>query len=400
VVLSEIKIPTPVLLKIGELVKHELNVKEHPEEQINNLMKLIQLVGFKDPIVIDKDNTIWAGHGRLEAAYRLDMDLVPCIYLEDLSESQKKLFMYMDNQINESPWVMENVKILLGEIPQIELEEFQVDFNDILGIDITAEEEPIPEVPAEPKSKRGQIYQLGNHRIMCGDTNTDYKKLLGDKKADLLLTDPPYNLAKYMDPHFYETTTAKSLQKLSNTGWDKDFEPLFAEKFNDYMNQDSSVYIFTSHILFGKLVELVKKWAKFDYFCVWCKPNPMPSFMMRYWTHSTELIVFGTHGKHTFNFNKGEHNFNYLLVNKKKDTSHITEKPTELLKEIITHSSNKNHLVLDLFLGSGSTLIACEQTNRICYGMEIDPGYIDVIIQRWENFTGKKAELIKLTKHV
>jgi len=386
-----VKIPSPQMIEVSQLKSHPTNVKDHPESQINNLVKMIEMVGFNYPIMIDDTNTIRGGHGRLLAAKQLGMTEVPCIRLEGMTTEQLDLFIYMDNKINESPWNKENLKLVLKDIPTIELETYDLEWDKIIEPDIIEESNETPEPPLEPKSKLGDIYQLGNHRIMCGDSNKDIQKLLENKKADLLLTDPPYNVGGEMDYEFYKNTHSPAMKKLSQVKWDIDFEPKFAEKLNDYMNEDSFVYIFTSHILFGEMVELVKKWSKYDGFLVWCKTNPMPSLTMRYWTWATELIVFGTHGKHIFNFTKGEHDLNYILESKNNDTVHPTEKPLKLLQNLITHSSNKGQLVLDLFLGSGSTLIACEQTDRICYGMELEPAYVDVVVQRWENFTGKKA---------
>jgi len=399
--LSEIKIPTPILLKIGELVKHELNVKEHPVQQINNLMKLIQMVGFKDPIVIDKDNIIWAGHGRLEAAYRLDMELVPCIYLEDLSESQKKLFMYMDNQINESPWVMDNVKILLGEIPQIELEEFQVDFNDILGITLDENDE-IPDVPAEPKSKLGEVYQMGNHRVICGDcTNKESVSiLLEDSTVDSLQTDPPYGI-EYgnKNAELNKNLGGNRIEKpLANDSTIQDYKK-FAKSFLEIIpfSKYNTIYFWMSNLRSNEILDAVKECQiKYHQTLIWIKNNHVLGRLDHNPKH--ELCFYGWKGQHKFygGFKTDILEYDKPLANK----LHPTMKPPEMIAELIIESTKKDMIVYDPFLGSGSTLIACEQTNRICYGMEIDPGYIDVIITRWQNFTGKKAELIKLSKHV
>lgn len=391
--MDAIKIPIPIMMDIVELKKHKLNVKEHPETQINNLMNLIKMVGFKDPIVIDRDNIIWAGHGRLEAAFRLAMPQVPIIYLEDLSESQKKLFMYMDNQINESPWVMENVKILLGEIPQIELEQFQVDFNDILGITIEEQDE-IPEVPVEPKSKLGDVYQLGNHRVMCGDSTKDLDKLINGVDIDLLLTDPPYGVDY--------TNKSKMLNKLDggnriekDISGDKEIN--YLEFYSDFIKlipfaKVSSMYIFQAHKELKTLLQVFENLQiKLSTILVWNKNNHVLGRNDYQIKH--EFIVYGWKHSHKFygGFQTSVLDFDKPLVN----DLHPTMKPTELLCRLIKNSTKKDMMVYDPFLGSGSTLISCEHTNRVCLGMEIDPSYIDVCVERWENFTGKKAELIK-----
>jgi len=190
----KIKIPTPVNLNINDLILNENNVKEHPKEQIHDLVELIKMVGFKDPVVIDDKNNVWAGHGRLLAAKILEMSTVPCIYLEGLTEDQKKVFMLMDNKVNESPWIKQNIQLIYDSVEPLTFEPFQMDFEK-QGISngIEEETEPIPEPPEEPKSKLGDIYQLGKHRIMCGDSTKDLDKLM-TSKAKIAFTSPPYNI--------------------------------------------------------------------------------------------------------------------------------------------------------------------------------------------------------------
>ena len=187
-----VKIAAPRLIEVTKVKVHPNNVKEHPEKQIKNLMQLIKWVGFKDPIVLDKDNNCKAGHGRLLAAERLGMEQVPFVLLDGLTKKQMDLFIYMDNQINESPWIKDNVELLLEEIPMKDLELFDLNWEGVRKPNLQEESQPVPEPPAEPKSQLGDIYQLGNHRIMCGDSTKDLDKLM-DKDADVGFTSPPYN---------------------------------------------------------------------------------------------------------------------------------------------------------------------------------------------------------------
>jgi len=185
------------MIELSECKIHPTNVKEHPEKQIKNLMQLIEWVGFKDPIVLDKTNTVRAGHGRLIAAERLGMKEIPYVLLEGLTKSQMDLFIYMDNQINESPWIKENVQLILKDIPKKDLEMFELNWDGVRAPDIQEETEPIPDPPAEPKSKFGDIYQLGEHRVMCGDsTNAEQMKQLCNIPVTISFTSPPYNLGK------------------------------------------------------------------------------------------------------------------------------------------------------------------------------------------------------------
>jgi hypothetical protein len=161
------------------------------------------------------------------------------------------------------------------------------------------------------------------------------------------------------------------------------------------MGKDCTVYICTSHHLAGEIWEWMAQWAEHSNYCVWAKPAPMPSLMRRHWTWSTELVCYGTRGAHTFNFPDQGHALSvWTLANSAKNDLHPTQKPVHIPTHAISHSSKPGGTVVDLFMGSGSTLIACEQTGRRCYGMEISPAYCDVILRRWEEFTGGTAEVL------
>jgi len=253
------------------------------------------------------------------------------------------------------------------------------------------------EVPEVKKAicKIGQIWQLGEHRLMCGDsTSIDaVEKLMNGERADMVFTDPPYNHAS--DDKGIASGVSKAHKKLMESEWDKDFSFLsVAGSITAAIATDCTVYICTSHHLVGEIIAWGKEAAKFVSCCIWHKPNPMPSLMKRHWTWAQEFVVYATFGKHTFNFPDSGHASSVWSFTKKSDGSHPTQKPVEVCEHAIIHSSKDKNIVLDLFGGSGSTLIACEKTNRKCFMMELDPHYIDVIIARWENYTGKKAELI------
>ena len=388
-----VKIAAPRLIEVTKVKVHPNNVKEHPEQQINNLIQLIKWVGFKDPIVLDKDFNCKAGHGRLIAAQKLGMKEVPFVLLEGLTKKQMDLFIYMDNQINESPWIKENVQLLLHDIPKKDLELFDIEWEDVRKTEIPEEAEEVPEPPEIPKTKLGNIYQMDQHRLMCGDSTKDLDKLLEGKIADVLLTDPPYGI---------NAVNVKGVTggggPLGFTGgggivparkWtpiigdDEDFDPKFL------LNLAKIIIIFGANNFANKLPNN-SRWL------VWDKKTQEKS------------------GSHTDTFSDVELAWtNIDLVSSKiyrflwsglvrqgdRRTEltarvHPTQKPVGLLADMIIDYTKENNIILDCYLGSGSTLIACEATNRICYGMELDPGYCDVIVQRWENYTGKKAVLI------
>jgi DNA modification methylase len=213
------------------------------------------------------------------------------------------------------------------------------------------------------------------------------------KKADMVFTDPPYNIAS--ENKGVAAEVSKAHRDLMNAEWDKGFD--FAEVQGCLLAaiaENATVYVCTSHHLAGSIWQWMKTWSSHSNWCVWSKPNPMPSLMKRHWTWSGELICYGTRGKHVFNFPDEGHALSIWTITKVNGSSgHPTEKPVSVPEHAVLHSSKKGQLVLDLFGGSGSTLIACEKTGRQARLMELDPAYCDVIVKRWEDFTGKKAIL-------
>jgi DNA modification methylase len=257
-------------------------------------------------------------------------------------------------------------------------------------------EDEVPEAPKVACSKRGELYLLGDHRVLCGDSTSkeDVERLMAGERADMVFTDPPYNVGSETScfAASIETRT-KSMGKLKDAQWDKDFDPKTVfPGFEFLMSDDCTLYWCTSHHLAPVVWAWTREWATHSNYCVWSKPNPMPSLSKRHWTWNTELVCYATRGKHTFNFPDGTHApSTWQFMKSAKCDLHPTMKPIEVIQHAISHSSRRGHLVADLFLGSGSTLIACEKTQRRCFGMEIAPEYIDVILDRFIKFTGKKV---------
>lgn len=381
---------------IGSLKPYPKNAKQHDAKQIANVANSIKRFGWQQPLVIDDAGVVVIGHCRLLAAKKLGLKTVPVTVASGLTEDEIRELRIADNKTNESPWDFE---LLQEDLEGLEFEGFDFDFE-IPG----EEEEPVEvaednwdkPLPEEPRSKRGDIWQLGRHRLMCGDSTSeeDAKRLMNERTADLVFTDPPYNIAS--DSKNFAADCSKAMENLSNADWDKEFDVknVFPVLF-DCLSADASVYICTSHFLAPDIWKWMKGWAEHYQYCVWAKPNPMPSLSKRHWTWNTELICYATRGKHTFNFPTEGHALSTWTINKKNGTTgHPTEKPIAVPAMAITHSSKPGDIVLDMFGGSGSTLIACEQTGRNCYMMELDPHYVDVIIDRWETFTGGKAVLL------
>jgi DNA modification methylase len=236
---------------------------------------------------------------------------------------------------------------------------------------------------------------MGKHRVMCGDSTaiTDVERLMDGGKADLVFTDPPYNIAS--ENKGVAANVSQAHEKLMASEWDMDFcfEDVQACLLAS-IAPSATVYVCTSHHLAASIWTWMKTWSDHNNWCTWSKPNPMPSLMKRHWTWNAELICYATRGKHVFNFPDEGHALSTWTIAKVNGQSgHPTEKPVAVPEHAITHSSKKGQMVLDLFGGSGSTLIACEKTGRQSRLMELDPRYCDVIINRWQQFTGKTATL-------
>jgi len=369
------------LIEITKLKKNSLNVKEHPAEQIHDLAELIKLIGFKDPIVIDKsqDNLIFAGHGRLDAAELLGMPAVPWYPLKGLSEDQKKLFLIMDNRVNESPWNLEAVKIILNEIPKIELENYQLTLDSIIpGLkpSLREEKDEIPKKPSQAISKLGDLYELGSHRILCGDSSKESAKLLNGTIVNLEFTDPPYNI------NYKEIRSQK--RTIENDKMDSlEFMDFIGEALNV---QSDATYVccnWQSLAVFEQVLQAIKKTPKA---CIVWDKEIRAQNLDKYYKQHEFILYSGPFGNQkTICGDIWRFPWHY-------SESHPTAKPVEMVRQAVMDSTDVGEVVYDPFLGSGSTLIACEQTNRVCYGIEIEPIYIDVAIKRWENFTGKKAK--------
>ncbi len=391
-------------IEISKLIPNPLNVKKHPKEQIHDLaLQIQQEPGFTNPLVIDEDYMIWVGHGRLEAVKSLGWEKIPCIMVHDMSEGEKYRYMIKDNQVNESPWIKENLQIAFDKIDPILFEPFEMQMEDIgVKLPIIEETEDIPEPPAEPKAKLGDVYQLGKHRIMCGDSTKDLDKLLLGKEIDLLFTDPPYGISVVQNGGVggggplgftahtqatskWEGRVVKRREYKKILGDDKKFEPQFLNKYGK------------KQIIFGAN-NFASELPDCSHWLVWDKKaGEHESYIDTF----SDAELMWTNIQERKNVKIYRHTWSGLTrqgdrKTELKDRVHPTQKPVGLLSNIINDYSTENQTVLDCYLGSGSTLIACEQTNRICYGMELDPAYIDVIIERWENFTGLKAEKLPL----
>ena len=398
---------------LAELTPYAGNAKKHDSTQIANVAESIRQFGFVQPIVIDRNGVIVIGHCRALAAKKLGMKEVPCVCVDDLTPEQVNALRIVDNKSNESPW---DFDILPDELADIDLSDFDFDFgieDEEEETEIVEDEAPEVDEDAEPIAKLGDIWQLGRHRLMCGDS-TDKETvefLMDGKKADMVFTDPPYG-------YNYQSNMREKTSKfdvIENDDKILDFFPCIQAVC------DGFVYICTTWKTADKWIELFKQYYNLTNVIIWDKGGGGIGDLFHTFSTDYEMILVCNNGHEikgkrygsVWNFTnqeitkmKKEELLNIVLEQKKfysiwqekKDNPneyvHPTQKPVSLSARAIRSSTDIGDNVVDLFGGSGSTVMACEQTGRNCYTMELDPKYCDVIIKRWETFTGEKAVLI------
>ena len=383
-----------IKLNINEVIPYPDNPRKN-DNAVDAVAESIKQCGYCSPIVIDEDNVILAGHTRLKALKKLKWKEVECVRKTGLTEEQKKKYRILDNKTNElAEW---DFDLLEEEIDGLDFDGF--DF----GFDMSAFEEPQeivedepPEVDedSEPITQLGDIWQLGRHRLMCGDSTdkATVELLMDGKKADMVFTDPPYLMGYEGNVHadgsqpFNAKHGAIKNDKMSREDGDKFILRIF-ENIKEFNKGAYYVCFYRLGLdyIFRALDELNNRYKAL---IIWDKGNHTLSnsdYMSKY-----EPIVYGWFDSHIFYGNRS--NFDIWNIQRtKKNDLHPTMKPIALCAKAIENSSKKENIILDFFGGSGSTLIACEQLDRTCYMMELDPKYCDVIIKRWETFTGKKA---------
>ena len=394
-------------IKISELKEHPKNPRNHSEEQIKKIAKSIKELGWGRPIIISKDNYILAGHGAYIAAKDLlKYTEVPFKQMEHQHDSPEAIaYMVADNKLtDESDWnygkldlVFEDLKLQHYDLELTGFEPLQLDEitekihpTKIKEDDFNPEDETI-----EPIVKLGDIYQLGNHRLMCGDSTTkeDFQKLMNGQNPDMVFTDPPYNVDYGASKNPQGWTKERRVilnDKLSQNDWVE-----FNKKIIEHLNTcKGDIYVWGASGPDGMLQRLMltEAGAHWSATIIWKKQTLVfgPAKYQRIY----EPCFYGWFDKSSFRADRKQLEV-WEIDRPHNNKLHPTMKPIELCAYAIQNSSISNQIVLDLFGGSGSTLIACEQTNRKCYMMELDPQYCDVIIKRWEEFTEQKAELIQ-----
>jgi len=369
------------LIKLSDIKPYAGNAKKHPETQIKNVMQSIKDFGIVQPLVVDKDNVLIIGHCRLTACKRLKMKEVPVVRLEDLTEEQAQKLRLLDNKLNESEW---DFDLLADQIPELDFTDYDIDW----GIDLEDDDVPAQggedEAPdeVETRCKLGDIWKLGDHRLICGDsTDKDViDLLLNGEKAYIVLTDPPYGIGVVNNEGTVIGYGKKHLAKRGK------YAPIVgdnttetAQKAYEALSQVCTKLIIWGGNYFLDFLPASDGWVIWDKRGESGMRNNFADGEMAWCSFHTPVRIY--HQLWNGMIREGEH----------EKRVHPTQKPVKMLGEILQDFTDEGANVIDVFGGSGSTLIACEQTKRKCFMCELDPHYCDVIIQRWENLTGGKA---------
>jgi site-specific DNA-methyltransferase (adenine-specific) len=391
---------------IEALIPYINNSRKHSDEQVAQIAASIKEFGWTNPILVDGTNGIIAGHGRLLAARKLGMDKIPVIELAHLTDTQKKALIIADNKLAlNADW---DTELLTIELNELIADDFALD---ILGFDKDeldallnviepnaglTDEDAVPEVPEEPKTKPGYIYILGNHRLMCGDSCsvTDMEKLVNDRQVDMWLTDPPYNVA-------YEGKTKNALtiqnDSMSNDGFRQFLRDAYVTA--DTVMKPGAVF----YIWHADSEGYNFRGAAFDagwkvrQCLIWKKSSMVMGRQDYHWKHEPCLYGWKEGAGHLWATDRKQTTI--LEFDKpSRNGEHPTMKPVALFEYQMLNNTKGGDIILDSFGGSGTTLLAAEKNGRIAYVMELDPKYCDVIVKRWEDFTGKKAVLSELIK--
>ena len=385
----------------AKLLPYARNARTHSQAQVGQIAASIKEFGFTNPILAGADGVIVAGHGRLAAAQHLGLESVPVIVLDHLSATQRRALVLADNRIAANAgWDEELLKLEIAELDEAdfnlelmgfgdeELERLLNGDGDTTGL---TEDDAVPDVPTDPVSKTGDVWVLGQHRLLCGDSTvlSDVERLMNGQLADMAFTDPPYNVD--YGNNAKDKMRGKDRRIMNDALGDGFYQFLYDACVNLLLVTKGACYVCMSS---SELHTLQKAWldagGKWSTFVIWAK-NTFTLGRADY-QRQYEPILYGWKegAKH---FWCGDRDQSDIWNYKKPHVNdlHPTMKPVELVERAIKNSSKTRDIVIDLFGGSGTTLIACEKTNRQARLMEMDPKYVDVIVKRWEDYTGLKA---------
>jgi site-specific DNA-methyltransferase (adenine-specific) len=399
-------------LPIKALKPYKRNPRKN-DKAVEYVANSIRQFGFKVPIVIDENYEIVCGHTRWKAAKVIGLESVPCIMADDLNEDQIKAFRLADNKTAEmADWDFDLLEMEFNDIdPELfdmsDFGFFQDDEPQTTPTEVTEDDYDETAV-TESVCKRGQVWKLGEHRLMCGDSTSaeDVARLMNGEKADMVFTDPPYNVA-IGSKNAFLNSVQRAGRCIEDIAGDKGmtdeeigeklWKPAFAN-MRESAKDNCAIYVTMpqggTHMMMMMMMMMSASW-QVKHELMWEKNAPTFSMGRLDYDYQHEPICYGWNKSHSF-YGKGEQTKSIWRYDKpRKCDLHPTMKPVALIANALLNSSKEGDIVLDAFGGSGTTLIACEQTGRQCRMMELDPHYCDVIIRRWENLTGQKAELLE-----
>lgn len=398
--------------KLSEIKPYGKNAKKHPAKQVQQIADSIMEFGFNQPLVVDKDDVLIVGHGRYFAAELLKLDEVPVLTL-NIPEEKAKAYRLADNKLNESTWDM---GLVISELKGLSMEMIDLTgFNRSLVLNQDEKDDAVPALPDSARTKLGDLYEIGSHKVLCGDSTQqgDFAKLLGTLKVDMIFTDPPYNVNYHGHG---ETTDTGILNDKMGQAQFRDFLTAAFKQMRDSIKAGGGLYIFhssSSQIIFEEAMGANGIEVKNQ--LIWNKPVASMGWGDYRWKHEpffyagVKGVALNFYGDRTnttvLDFHKSDAQILAWAKHQRlaeasgkttlwsmkreplKEYVHPTQKPVELIMYALANSSKVEDVILDPFLGSGSTLIACQKTNRSCYGVELDPKFCDVIIQRWVDYT-------------
>jgi DNA modification methylase len=384
-------------IAIDKLVPYARNSRTHSPEQVAQIAGSIREFGFTNPVLIDADNGIIAGHGRVMAAQKLGMDKVPCIRLAHLTETQRRAYIIADNKLAlNAGWDEEMLALELGELAELDFDMDLIGFSEdelagLMAETTEGETDPdeVPEPPVDPVTVLGDVWVMGKHRLLCGDSTSidDLRKLCGEQDVDMWLTDPPYNVA-------YEGGTEEKLTIQNDSMTDDNFRQFLVDAYtaaDAVMKQGAVFYIWhadsegynfrgAAHDAGWKVRQCL----------IWKKSSLVLGRQDYQWQHEPCLYGWKDGAGHLWAADRKQTTI--LEFNKpSRNGEHPTMKPVSLFEYQMLNNTKGGDLVLDSFGGSGTTMIAAEKNGRVARLMELDPKYCDVIVNRWQDFAGKQA---------
>lgn len=383
------------LVSTDKLIPYVNNARTHSAEQINKLRASLREFGFINPVIIDRDYNVIAGHGRIAAAKAEGISKVPCVFADHLTEAQKKAYILADNRMAlDAGWDEEMLKV---EIEALQAEDIDISLTgfdekelaSLFDTDSEVTDDDFDLTTALQKAafvQRGDIWNVGRHKLMCGDATSeeDVSALMGDTKANLILTDPPYGVS-------FKSSSGLTIKNDSMKN--DEFYNFLLSAFKcmaDHLEKGGSAYVFhadTEGLNFRKA--FIDAGFHLAGCCIWVKDSLVLGRSDYQWQHEPILYGFMQNGKHKW-FSDRKQTTIWNFSKPKKNSDHPTSKPLDLLAYPISNSTQENAVVVDTFGGSGSTLMACEQMNRICFTMELDEKYASVILRRYVEDTGDK----------